>query len=36
MSNHHPRGHEPVLTKMLSIALLGLALTACGLSLIHI
>ena len=30
MRNHDPRGHEPVLTKMLSIALLGLALTACG------
>lgn len=30
MSNHHSRGHGLVLTKMLSIALLGLALTACG------
>ena len=30
MSNHHPRGNEPVLTKILSIALLGLALTGCG------
>ena len=30
MRNRHPRGHEPVIPKMFAIALLGLALTACG------
>ncbi len=30
MRNRHARGHDPLTAKMLSIVLLGLALTACG------